>query len=78
MTAGMTFEEVRLKSGIHLRDGEQCEPGAPAMVMLHGFNDSWFSFSPAFSMPPEVKVIAAGKAKQDETVPIEFSPRSRK
>jgi hypothetical protein len=77
MTAGMTFEEVRLKSGIQLCDGKQGKPGAPAMVMLHGFTDSWFSFSPALSMPPEVQVIAAGKANQDETVPVEFTPRTR-
>ena len=40
------FAGVRLASGLRLHYVEQGDPSRPALVLLHGFPDSWFSFTP--------------------------------
>lgn len=39
------LSEMSLASGVLLRYVDQGQPDAPAVVMLHGYTDSWFSFS---------------------------------
>ncbi|HEX8844323.1 MAG TPA: alpha/beta fold hydrolase [Pyrinomonadaceae bacterium] len=39
------FADVRLKTGVRLRYAEQGAAGAPALILLHGYTDSSFSFS---------------------------------
>ena len=39
------FHEVRLPSGVRLRYVDQGPATGPAVLMLHGYTDSWFSFS---------------------------------
>lgn len=40
------FAGVRLASGLRLHYVEQGDPSHPVLLLLHGFPDSWFSFSP--------------------------------
>ncbi len=39
------FGEVYLRTGIRLRYAEQGDPHGHAVVLLHGYSDSWFSYS---------------------------------
>lgn len=39
------FGEVRLSTGITMHYAEQGDAGATPMILLHGYGDSWFSFS---------------------------------
>jgi pimeloyl-ACP methyl ester carboxylesterase/tetratricopeptide (TPR) repeat protein len=41
----LRFADVRLKTGVRLRYAEQGAAGAPALILLHGYTDSSFSFS---------------------------------
>jgi pimeloyl-ACP methyl ester carboxylesterase len=48
-----------LKSGIRLRYAEQGDPAGRPLVCLHGYGDSWFSFSAVLkALPPEVHAFA--------------------
>ena len=50
---------VRLSNGITLHYAQQGPKTGPAVVMLHGYTDSWFSFSRVMPLlPPELRVIA--------------------
>jgi pimeloyl-ACP methyl ester carboxylesterase len=49
---------VRLAGGIRLRCGEQGAPDGTPVLLLHGYSDSWFSFSRVLPLlPPEWRVI---------------------
>ena len=51
--------EVRLASGIRLKYVQQGPPDGPAVVMLHGYSDSSFSFSRVLPlMPAHLRVVA--------------------
>jgi pimeloyl-ACP methyl ester carboxylesterase len=39
------FGEALLPSGLRLSYAEQGDPRGPALILLHGYSDSWFSFS---------------------------------
>ncbi len=39
------FADVRLATGVRLRYAELGDPAAPPLVLLHGYTDSWFSYS---------------------------------
>jgi non-heme chloroperoxidase len=50
---------ARLSTGVVLPYAEQGPPGAPALVFLHGYTDSWRSFEPIFPyLPSDVRAIA--------------------
>jgi pimeloyl-ACP methyl ester carboxylesterase len=52
------FARVRIKNGIELYYAEQGPARGPAIVMLHGFTDSWFSFSRVLPLlPKDLRVI---------------------
>jgi pimeloyl-ACP methyl ester carboxylesterase len=54
-----TLDLVRLSNGVTLHYAHQGPSSGPAVVMLHGFTDSWFSFSRVLPLlPPELRVIA--------------------
>jgi pimeloyl-ACP methyl ester carboxylesterase len=54
-----TFDHITLPSGIRLHYAEQGAGDAPAIVLLHGLSDSWFSFSRLMTWLPEsVRAIA--------------------
>lgn len=39
------FSEVQLKTGVRLRYAEQGDPRGKPIILLHGYSDSWFSYS---------------------------------
>lgn len=54
-----SLELVRLSNGVTLNVATQGPKTGPAVVMLHGYSDSWFSFSRVLPLlPPELRVVA--------------------
>jgi non-heme chloroperoxidase len=41
----ITFADVHLSTGVRLRYAEQGDPAAQPLILLHGYSDSWFSYS---------------------------------
>ena len=41
----LRFSDVRLQTGVRLRYAEQGDPSGQPLIMLHGYSDSWFSYS---------------------------------
>lgn len=41
----LRFAEARLQTGLRLHYAEQGDPAGPAIIFLHGYSDSWYSFS---------------------------------
>lgn len=41
----MQFTDVDLRTGVRLRYAEQGGSTGQPVIMLHGYTDSWFSFS---------------------------------
>lgn len=39
------FADVHLTTGVRLRYAEQGDPAAHPLILLHGYSDSWFSYS---------------------------------
>ena len=56
----LRFGEVELPTGVRIHYAEQGEPGAgPTVLFLHGYSDSWFSWSRVLPLlPPEWHAIA--------------------
>jgi pimeloyl-ACP methyl ester carboxylesterase len=53
------FADVRLSNGVRLHYAQQGPRSGAALVLLHGFTDSWFSFSRVMPLlPPELRLIA--------------------
>jgi pimeloyl-ACP methyl ester carboxylesterase len=53
------FRDVQLATGVRLRYAQAGAANGPAVLMLHGLSDSWFSFSPVLPLlPPDVCAIA--------------------
>jgi non-heme chloroperoxidase len=44
----LRFSDVRLSTGVRLRYAEQGSATAQPVIFLHGYTDSWFSFSQVF------------------------------
>jgi non-heme chloroperoxidase len=58
-TPATALNHVRLSNGISMHYATQGPATGPAVVMLHGFSDSWFSFSRVLPlMPSEMRIIA--------------------
>jgi non-heme chloroperoxidase len=54
-----SLRDVRLSNGITLHCATQGPETGPAVVLLHGFSDSWFSFSRVLPLlPAEMRVVA--------------------
>ena len=54
-----SLNHVRLSNGITLHYAAQGPTTGPAVLMLHGFTDSWFSFSRVLPlMPSELRIVA--------------------
>ena len=57
--ASPALQDVRLSTGVRLRYTEQGDPAGEAIVMLHGYSDSSFSFSPVLPLvSPRYHVFA--------------------
>jgi len=48
----LRFADVRLPDGVRLRYGVQGDPAGEAVILLHGYSDSWFSFSGVLQRMP--------------------------
>jgi non-heme chloroperoxidase len=46
------FADVRLTTGVRLRYAEQGDPAGTPIILLHGYSDSWFSFSRVLPLIP--------------------------
>ena len=46
------FADVRLPTGVRLRYAEQGNPGGDPVILLHGYTDSWFSYSRVLPLLP--------------------------
>jgi pimeloyl-ACP methyl ester carboxylesterase len=52
------FRDVTLASGVRLHYAERGPADGPVVLMLHGYSDSWFSFSTVLPlMPTDLRVI---------------------
>lgn len=57
--APTSLHYVRLSNGVTLHFAAQGPQTGPALIMLHGFTDSWFSFSRVLPLlPDDMRVIA--------------------
>ena len=55
----ISFADVTLAKGVRLHYAHQGPQSGPAVVLLHGFSDSWFSFSRIMPLlPQQWRVIA--------------------
>jgi len=45
MSQTLRFATARLETGLRVRYAEQGDPAGPAIILLHGYSDSWFSWS---------------------------------
>lgn len=53
------FENVRLATGLRLHTGQRGDPLGEAILFLHGWPDSWFSFSRVLALlPNHVRALA--------------------
>jgi non-heme chloroperoxidase len=53
------FDDVRLPNGIRLHYAQQGPQTGPALLLLHGYTDSWFSFSRVLPLlRPDLRVVA--------------------
>ncbi len=43
--SGVRFSDVQLKTGVRLRYAEQGNPKGEPVILLHGYSDSWVSYS---------------------------------
>lgn len=56
----LSTSHVRLANGVTLHVATQGPGSGPAVIMLHGFTDSWFSFSRVLPlMASDMRIIAA-------------------
>jgi non-heme chloroperoxidase len=49
-SAPLRFAHVDLDTGVRLRYAEAGDPAAEPLIMLHGYSDSWYSFSPVIPL----------------------------
>ena len=53
-----TFGDAQLPGGVRMHYAQQGPPTGPAVLMLHGYADSWFSFSRVLPlMPADLRII---------------------
>ena len=61
--AAPRFRDVRLATGVRLRYAEQGRPHGVAVILLHGYSDSWFRWSRVLPLiPPGFRVVAGNAA----------------
>jgi non-heme chloroperoxidase len=71
-TPATALNHVRLSNGITLHYAAQGPTTGPAIVMLHGFTDSWFSFSRVLPLlPSDIRIVAPDlRGHGDSTRPL--------
>lgn len=64
----LEFATRRLGDGMRLRYAVQGQPGGRAVILLHGYSDSWYSFSPVLPLlPAELRVYALDQRGHGES-----------
>ena len=61
-TAQLRFATTGLTTGLQVHYAEQGDPTGEAIIFLHGYSDSWFSFSrvlPLLSHPAGARGLGA-------------------
>lgn len=51
--SGLRFSDIRLDTGVKMSYAEYGLHGGETILFIHGFTDSWFSFSPVLPYLPE-------------------------
>src|SRR5262245_60837431 len=60
--AALRFGRARLRTGPELHYAEQGDSGADAILFLHGWPDSWFSFRRVLPLlPPRYRALAVSQ-----------------
>ena len=55
----VAFDTVRLSTGVALNVAERGDASGPAVIMLHGLSDTWYSFSRIMPLlPSRLRVLA--------------------
>jgi non-heme chloroperoxidase len=54
-----TFDYARLTNGLRMHYAAQGDSGGPVVILLHGYSDSWFSFSRILPMMPAMYRVYA-------------------
>jgi non-heme chloroperoxidase len=58
-SGGIRFDAVRLQNGLHLHYAEGGNPEGQPVVFLHGWPDSWFTFSRVLPLlPASIRALA--------------------
>lgn len=57
--SALVLAEQQLSTGVRLRYAVQGDPAGPAVILLHGYGDSWFSFSPILPLLPSTYRVYA-------------------
>ncbi|MGH7541335.1 MAG: alpha/beta fold hydrolase [Gemmatimonadota bacterium] len=57
--APLRFGDVELSTGVRLHYAEQGGPDGPAVILLHGYSDSWFSYSRVLPLLPAGRRVFA-------------------
>jgi len=72
------FSNIQLSTGVRLHYAEQGDRSGPVVLMLHGFTDSWFSYSRVLkAMDPKYHVYVLdqrGHGESDQP-PSGYTPR---
>jgi len=64
----LEFATRRLADGVRVRYAVQGAPGGRAVILLHGYSDSWYSFSPVLPLlPSELRVYALDQRGHGES-----------
>ena len=53
------FGRVKLETGIQMHYAEQGDTAGMPIILLHGYSDSWFSFSPVLPLIPDTYRVFA-------------------
>jgi pimeloyl-ACP methyl ester carboxylesterase len=68
MSNELRFAKHRLPSGLELHVAEQGPRTGPAVLMLHGYSDSWFSYSRILPLlPPDWHAIVPDQRGHGES-----------
>jgi non-heme chloroperoxidase len=58
-TASLSFSNIHLSNGVRLHYAEQGDPAGDAVILLHGYGDSWFSWSPVLPFLSSARRVIA-------------------
>lgn len=67
-SSSLTTGDQRLATGVRLRYAVQGDPAGTPVILLHGYSDSWFSFTPILPLlPAEYRVHALDQRGHGES-----------